>query len=199
MQLFPGNGGDSDLGDILKVAAIGAGAYYGLGALGAAGAAEGAAGIETLATPIGGGVTALASPVTTGGALASPVLTSAIPGSIASLAAPTAVTTMLPSVGAGLATSVLKGIKEGTTAVAPAVATGLAAGLVSPKIPGMPGIPAVPSRADTAIAEARKKAKEEELKRRGRAATILTGSRGIEGGLGTVTRPEARGAVLLGG
>ena len=33
MQLFPGGGGGSDLGKALTLAAIGAGAYYGLGGL----------------------------------------------------------------------------------------------------------------------------------------------------------------------
>lgn len=39
--------------------------------------------------------------------------------------------------------------------------------------------PATPTREDPEIAAARKKARQEELKRRGRRATILTGGQGV--------------------
>lgn len=170
MQLFPGNGGGSDLGKLLTVAALGAGAYYGLGGLASAGAGAGAAGAVT-AADFGGFYPSFAG-------------TSVVP-----LAGYPAL-----GVGAGLSTSVLKGIKD----AAPLAAVGLASGALTPRMPGFPNIPAIPARADEAVSEARRKQMELDKLSRGRSASILTGSRGIEGGLGSVSRPAARAAQLLG-
>lgn len=65
--------------------------------------------------------------------------------------------------------------------------------------PSPPPAPApVPTVEDPAIAEAKKKQRTSELQRRGRRASILTSGKGVEGDLGAVNRPEARGARLLG-
>ena len=57
----------------------------------------------------------------------------------------------------------------------------------------------VPQRSDPEILAARQAAVREERLRQGRAATVLTSRRGVEGELG-VSRPQARsGSVLLGG
>ena len=70
--------------------------------------------------------------------------------------------------------------------------------LLTPKLPEPRDIPPVPSRSDTAVSEARRKQMELDKLRRGRSASILTGSRGVEGELGSVSRPAARAAQLLG-
>ncbi len=57
--------------------------------------------------------------------------------------------------------------------------------------------PPTPTRQDPEISAAREKQRKAELSRRGRRSTILTSGRGVEGKLG-VTRPQARGAELLG-
>ena len=62
---------------------------------------------------------------------------------------------------------------------------------------GLPPPPPSPTREDPAIAEARKKLRSSELRRRGRAATILTSGRGVLGAVG-VDRPEATAADKLG-
>ncbi len=61
-----------------------------------------------------------------------------------------------------------------------------------PSIPPPP--PPIPTREDPAIAEARKKLRQSELKRKGRAASILTPS-GDQLGAAPVTRPEASGKL----
>lgn len=161
MQLLPGGGGGSDLGKLLTIAAIGAGAYYGLGGLG---------GFPDIATETVGGQ----------------FTTAAIKAQEASALYGTA--------GAGVGASILEGAK----AAAPLAAVGLASGLMTPRMPGFPNIPAIPSRADKAVSEARRNQMELDKLRKGRAASILTGSRGVEGELGSVSRPAARAAQLLG-
>lgn len=69
--------------------------------------------------------------------------------------------------------------------------------LLSPDIPASPPPPPVPKRTDPEVDEAGRRQREADRLRRGRRATILTSSRGVEDQLG-VTRPEARGARLLG-
>ena len=170
MQLFPGKGGGSDLGKALTLAAIGAGAYYGLG--GAAAAGSGA----VTAADFGGFYPSFAG-------------TSVVP-----LAG-------YPALGAsGIGASLFQGAK----AAAPTVGTVLAAGALTPKIPGMPEfpIPPPPTRRGSEISAAAEKQRQIELARRGRRASILTSSRGVEDELGVVNRPRAtedRQATLLGG
>ena len=170
MQLFPGGGGGSDLGKALTLAAIGAGAYYGLGGLaGAGGAAFLPASQTAMAQGIGGAGTAAALDIAAGGAAS------------------------------GIGASLFQGAK----AAAPTVGTVLAAGALTPKIPGMPEFPVPPpTRRDSEISAAGEKQRQIELARRGRRASILTSSRGIEDELGVVNRPRAtedRQATLLGG
>ena len=67
-----------------------------------------------------------------------------------------------------------------------------------------PAAPApVPTREDPAVTQAKTDLKLSELKRRGRAASILTSGSGADKELGagtTLDRPQARsGAALLGG
>ncbi len=66
----------------------------------------------------------------------------------------------------------------------------------APKAP--PPLPPLPTRADPAIEAARKRQQTSALMRKGRRASILTSGRGVEDELGTVSRPEARGAKLFG-
>ena len=68
----------------------------------------------------------------------------------------------------------------------------------APKIAAPPPPPPVPTPADPAVAEAKEKNRLAQRQRKGRAANILTDQG--EGGLGnaTISRPEARGAQLLG-
>lgn len=68
--------------------------------------------------------------------------------------------------------------------------------LLTPKMPDLPAPPPPPTREDPAIAIAKKKQQAEEFRRKGRRATIL--SKGMNDGLGTVTRPEAKSVELLG-
>lgn len=56
----------------------------------------------------------------------------------------------------------------------------------------------IPDLESPEVIEARKKQRLAELKRKGRRATILTGGLGVKEGLGSVRRPGAREAVLLG-
>ena len=64
-----------------------------------------------------------------------------------------------------------------------------------PRLPPPP--PPPPQRDDPAIAEARKKLRASELRRKGRRATILTGGEGV---LGTAPLAQPRaGSQLLGG
>ena len=72
------------------------------------------------------------------------------------------------------------------------------AGTLTPKILGLPSLPPPPTRQDEGISAARRKQMELDKMRKGRAASILTGSGGIEEGLGSVSRPAARAAQLLG-
>jgi len=58
-------------------------------------------------------------------------------------------------------------------------------------------LPPPPSREDPAVAGARKKQRLEAKARSGRRSTVLTGSRGVESKLGTVSKPRA--SELLGG
>ena len=169
MQLLPGGGGGSNLGKALTLAAIGAGAYYGLGGASAAGSSA------VTAADFGGFYPSFAG-------------TSVVP-----LAG-------YPALGAsGIGATLLQGAKS----AAPLAAVGLASGLMTPslmtpRMPGFPNIPTVPSRADTSVSEARRKQMELDKLHKGRAASILTGSRGVEGELGSVSRPAARAAQLLG-
>jgi len=69
-----------------------------------------------------------------------------------------------------------------------------------PKPPAPVAPPPVVTREDPAIAEAQKKLKDSEAKRKGRAASILTGGQGVTDDLGNVTQTAARGgATVLGG
>ena len=65
-----------------------------------------------------------------------------------------------------------------------------------PSLPPPP--PPPPTRDDPAIAEARKKLRASELRRKGRRATIITGGAGVLGEAPLI-QPQARGAQLLGG
>lgn len=57
----------------------------------------------------------------------------------------------------------------------------------------------LPTRADPEIAAAKKRQKTADKLRKGRRSSILTSSGGVDDLLGTqVSRPEARGATLLG-
>lgn len=67
-----------------------------------------------------------------------------------------------------------------------------------PDLPPEPSVPPPPTREDPSIAEAKRKQRQAELMRRGRRASVVTSSRGVEDELGTVNRPEARAAQLLG-
>jgi hypothetical protein len=98
---------------------------------------------------------------------------------------------MLLLPGGGSATDVLAPV-----ASLPTKAAKNAQKLLSPDLPGLTVPPPPPTREDSAISAARKKQQQAELMRRGRRATILT--KGIEDGLGNVSRPEARSANLFG-
>lgn len=69
---------------------------------------------------------------------------------------------------------------------------------LSPEMPEIPALPPPPTREDPEIDAARQKARDADLKRKGRKATILTSARGVEDELGAVNRPLARAAALLG-
>lgn len=58
--------------------------------------------------------------------------------------------------------------------------------------------PSLPQRDDPEIAQARKRQEEADRLRKGRRSAILTSARGVEGQLGSVNRPQARAAQLLG-
>ena len=61
-------------------------------------------------------------------------------------------------------------------------------------------LPPPPTREDPAIADAKEKTRMSLQKRKGRSASILTSGSGVAANdLGSVSRPEARGAQLLGG
>lgn len=66
----------------------------------------------------------------------------------------------------------------------------------APKPPELPVPPPLPERTDPAVAEAKEKLRLSERRRRGRRAAVLTGGRGVEEELGSVSRPEARAAKL---
>lgn len=59
-------------------------------------------------------------------------------------------------------------------------------------------LPPLPKRTDPEIEAARKKQRLLAKRRKGRGASILTSGQGVEGGLGSVSRPEARSSNLLG-
>ncbi len=63
--------------------------------------------------------------------------------------------------------------------------------------PGVKKVAPPPTRQDPEISAARERQRKAELKRKGRRSTILTSARGVKEKLG-VTRPQARGATLLG-
>ena len=72
----------------------------------------------------------------------------------------------------------------------------------SPPFPLVTDLPPPPpppvTRKDPAIALAAKKQREADLRRRGRASTIISGGRGVTG-TAPLAQPQARGAQLLGG
>ncbi len=61
-----------------------------------------------------------------------------------------------------------------------------------------PIVAALPKRADKEVSEASKRARSAALLRKGRRSTILTGGSGLTDPLGSVSRPQARAATLLG-
>lgn len=70
-----------------------------------------------------------------------------------------------------------------------------------PSIPAPVAPPPLPKREDPAVAQAREDQRQAELRRRGRAASILAGEGG-DAALGagtTIERPQAQAAKLLGG
>ena len=74
---------------------------------------------------------------------------------------------------------------------------------LSPSAPAaLPPPPPPPSRSDPAvqasISGAKKKQRDEDLRRRGRKSTILTGGAGVVGEA-PLSQPRATGAILLGG
>lgn len=73
--------------------------------------------------------------------------------------------------------------------------------IFSPPKPSMPAPAPVVTRDDPAIEESRKKLRESEAKRKGRAASILTSGQGADDELGgsQLSQPTARGAQVLGG
>lgn len=58
--------------------------------------------------------------------------------------------------------------------------------------------PPPPIPDDVLVEDAKRKQRMEDLRRRGRRASILTSASGIEQALGIVNRPQARAAELLG-
>ena len=79
-----------------------------------------------------------------------------------------------------------------------AVAKGLK-NILNPDIPEAPPLPSVPTAADPEIEAARKRQRAAERLRTGRRASMITGGKGVTEPLGSVGRPEARAANLLGG
>ena len=74
-------------------------------------------------------------------------------------------------------------------------------GLFSSSAPTPAPLPEPVTREDPSIAEAKKKAKQAELQRKGRRAAIVNsgGGAGLDDDLGSsVSRPEARSAQVLG-
>ena len=65
--------------------------------------------------------------------------------------------------------------------------------LSKPKIPALPAPPTQPSRDDPSIEAARKKQREVELRRKGRASTIITGGAGLTSDA-PLSQPQALGA-----
>ena len=70
---------------------------------------------------------------------------------------------------------------------------------LNPDIPEPPPLPAFPTSADPEIEAARKRQRDAERLRSGRRASMITGGKGVTEPLGSVGRPEARAANLLGG
>jgi len=68
-----------------------------------------------------------------------------------------------------------------------------------PDIPDPIPPPPIPKREDTENVEARKRQRQAQKLRKGRASTILNTGRGVEDNLGSVSRPAARSASLFGG
>ena len=71
--------------------------------------------------------------------------------------------------------------------------------LLNPDIPEPTPLPAFPTSADPEIEAARKRQRDAERLRSGRRASMITGGKGVTEPLGSVGRPEARAANLLGG
>lgn len=63
----------------------------------------------------------------------------------------------------------------------------------------LPAPTPITSKPDPAIAEAKERLRLSERRRKGRRATIVTSARGVQDELGSVSRPQARAARLLGG
>ena len=70
---------------------------------------------------------------------------------------------------------------------------------LTPDIPEASSLPPVPTAADPEIEAARQRQREAERLRKGRRASMITGGQGVTEPLGSVGRPEARAANLLGG
>ena len=65
--------------------------------------------------------------------------------------------------------------------------------LVKPQIPIPPAPPSLPTGDDPAVLEAKKKQREADLKRKGRASTIVTGGAGVTGDA-PLSQPQALGS-----
>ena len=74
--------------------------------------------------------------------------------------------------------------------------SGLRAKVQTPQITP-PAAP--PTRDDQQVQQARERAVEAARLRRGRAATVLSSGAGVQDELGSVSRPQARAATMLGG
>ena len=70
---------------------------------------------------------------------------------------------------------------------------------LAPPLPEIPALPKLPTATDPEIEAARKRQREAEKLRQGRRTLMLTGGKGVTEPLGSVGRPEARAATVLGG
>lgn len=66
--------------------------------------------------------------------------------------------------------------------------------LITPKIPGVAALPKIPTTEDPSVAAAKEKLRLSEKKRKGRRASVLTSSRGVEKETGIIKRSAALGA-----
>ena len=66
-------------------------------------------------------------------------------------------------------------------------------GLMPPKIPPLPAPPKIPTRDDESIEAAGKRQRAADLKRKGRASTIITGGAGVTSDA-PLSQPQALGA-----